>query len=287
MEMTISVLARLSPSQIVYDPFPHLHVADALDADYYAELAAAFPSITRIAGTEALGNNQAYLLSTRAVVADPSMPAIWREFFAYHSSSEFFQAMLRFWHAPLAREYPDLAQRFDKPLSQLTTVVRERSKEKTPINLKADFTLDCQFGVNSPVTTPTAVRGPHVDKPYKLFAGLLYFRHPQDQSQGGDLQLYRFNTKRYHYDSKLNLEARFVTPVAEIPYRPNTLVMWINTSRSLHGVSPRSISSVPRRYVNLLAECYTLPSEGFFKVKDTLLSRTLSAGRRLLGLGAV
>lgn len=282
--MTTSILARLNPAHIVYDPFPHLHAPDALDADYYAELAAAFPNIERIAGTGALGNNQAYLLSTRSVLADPSIPTIWREFFAYHSSADFLQDMLKFWNTALAREYPDLAQRFKKPLSQLTTVVRERSKEKTPINLKADIALDCQFGVNSPVTAPTAVRGPHVDKPYKLFAGLLYFRHPQDQFKGGDLQLYRFKTERYHYDSKLNLDEGFVTPVSEIPYRPNTLVMWINTPRSLHGVSPRSITSVPRRYVNLLAECYTLPSDGFFRVKITPMQRALIAGKRLLSL---
>ena len=50
---------------------------------------------------------------------------------------------------------------------------------------------DCQVGINTPVTRngPTAVRGPHYDRLTELFAGLLYFRHPDDRSSGGDLQV--------------------------------------------------------------------------------------------------
>ena len=47
-----------------------------------------------------------------------------------------------------------------------------------------------QVGINTPVTRdgPSAVRGPHYDRLSELFAGLLYFRHPDDTSSGGDLQ---------------------------------------------------------------------------------------------------
>ena len=44
---------------------------------------------------------------------------------------------------------------------------------------------------NSPVRTPSTVRGPHLDSPFKLFAALLYFRAPEDDSSGGDLEFVR------------------------------------------------------------------------------------------------
>ena len=50
MAMNLSVLARLDPSQIAYDPYPYLHVENALDPALYAELADSFPSVHRIAG---------------------------------------------------------------------------------------------------------------------------------------------------------------------------------------------------------------------------------------------
>jgi hypothetical protein len=44
--------------------------------------------------------------------------------------------------------------------------------------------------MNAPVKTKSAVRGPHVDGPAEMWAGLLYFRHAADEtSQGGDLQV--------------------------------------------------------------------------------------------------
>lgn len=281
--MTTSILARVKQSDILREPFPYLHVPDALDEAYYRELAAAFPSLTRIADNKPILDNQAYLLAARNVIDDHDLPQIWREFFEYHSSPEFFREMVAFWEADIQREYPNLAERFGKPLTGLTTSVRARSKEKSSGNLGADMMLDCQFGMNSPVSTPGSVRGPHIDKPYKLYAALLYFRHPDDNFAGGDLDLYRARKDTYLTDAQLNLDEQHVQRFTTVHYRPNTLVMWLNTPRSFHGVSPRSVTSVPRRYVNFLAESYTLKPDGFFRVKQNSLTRGLAALKRAVG----
>jgi hypothetical protein len=42
--------------------------------------------------------------------------------------------------------------------------------------------------------------------------------------------------------------------VNTVPYTKNTLVMFINTNYSIHGVSPRSPSPYPRRLVNIIGE---------------------------------
>jgi hypothetical protein len=281
--MTRSVLARVDRSSIVDDPYPHVVAPDALDPALYAELEAAFPSFEKIVGDRPLENNQAYLCNAVEVIEDPEMPRIWRDFFAFHVSDAFFREMLEFWREPLAREYPDLEQRFGKPLAELTTRMRRRGVYKTAENFDADVTMDVQFGVNSPASVPSTVRGPHVDKPEKLFAALLYFRDPLDDAEGGDLDLYRVRSRHWHFDGRRDLRPDMVERFATVRYAPNTLVGWVNTQRSLHGVTPRARSTRPRRYVNFIAECYRLSTTGFFEVKRSPTGRAVSAVRRALG----
>jgi hypothetical protein len=281
--MAKSVLAGVDRDRIALDPFPHVVAPEALDPALYAELEAAFPSFEAVVGGRAVEQNKVYLRNAFEVVDDPALPRIWRDFFAYHASDAFFRELLDFWREGLAREYPDLERRFGKPLDQVTTGLRRRGVAKTAENLDADVMMDVQFGVNSPVSEPSTVRGPHVDKPEKLFAGLLYFRDPLDDAEGGDLDLYRARRRRTHFDGRRDLREAQVERVRTVRYAPNTLVAWVNTARSLHGVTPRRRSTRPRRYVNFIAECYRLTPPGFFEVPRSRTGRALSAVRRALG----
>jgi hypothetical protein len=284
--VTQGVLANLTRDDIVYRPYPYAWRRDALDPAYYAELEAAFPGVEQIAGPGPLPNNRVFRSPACDVIDDPAVPAIWRDFFACHCSGAFLGEMLSFWRDAIEREYPDIESRFGKPLSRLTSGLRryERGKppEYLPENMRADVMLDCQFVVNSPVTVQSTVRGPHLDKPYKLFAGILYFRHPDDVSTGGDLYLYRFNSAKPHFDRRQHVDERLVEPFERVPYGPNTFVTWLNTPRALHGVSPRSTTNVPRRYINFLAECYTLRSDTFFEPRRTLPGGIHTLAKRLL-----
>lgn len=52
---------------------------------------------------------------------------------------------------------------------------------------------------------------------------------------------------------------------AKVPYAANTLVMFINTPQALHAVTPRSFSSLPRRFVNIVAQVIlTVPNKPCF-----------------------
>jgi len=284
--MVHSILRNLERQRIVDEPYPHAVVPDALDPAYYAELAGAFPSLERIAGREPLPSNRVFRIPACEVQADSAIPAIWRDFFAYHCSGAFFRELVAFWRGAIEQEYSNIEAWFGKPLSEVTTGTRAyrggRAPEHLPENMQADAMLDCQFVVNSPVKEPGSVRGPHLDKPYKLFAAILYFRHPEDRSTGGNLLLERFKTRRYHFDRRQHIAPHLVEPFAEIPYGPNTLVVWLNTPRSLHSVTPRSVTSVPRRYLNFLTECYRLPAGGFFPLRRTLPARVYaSIGRAI------
>lgn len=282
--MSQSILGRITPDQIVYDPYPHICVPNALAPDYYAELDAAYPDMKAIAGSGPYANNRLYALRAQHVLDNPDIPTIWRDFFAYHCSQEFLKEAVAFWRPAIDQALPDLEARFGKPLTELTAAMRQRGRTKTPSNLLADCMLDCQFGVNSPVTQSTSVRVPHVDNPAKLFAGLLYFRSPDDRSTGGDLGLYRLTSDRYYHTRDLDVPERFVERVKEVPYSANTLIMWLNLPHSLHGVSPRSVTDIPRRYVNFISESYTLQGN-FFPVKYSPGRRFISKLKRMARIG--
>lgn len=282
--MAQSVLKNLDPAEIRQEPFPYLIVHDALDPDYYAELEAAYPALERVAGPGPLANNKLYSRSAPDILADEGIPQVWRDFFSYHSSQAFLEECLAFWAEPIAREYPDIERRFGKSLAELTAGVRQGGREKTSENLQADVMMDCQFCMNSPVTEVSSVRVPHVDNPAKLFAGILYFRRADDESDGGNLNLYRVSDDRYYHDRKLNVPEDFIEAVDQVPYRANTIILWLNTPRSLHGVTPRSVTEVPRRFVNFIGESYVTRPAGFFPVKRSLSGRIGDAARRLVNI---
>ncbi len=128
----------------------------------------------------------------------------------------------------------------------------------------ADVLLDAQICVNTPVSIkPTSVRGLHVDKRDKLFAGLFYLRANNDDSQGGDLQLFRVKDRENIRFRGYYTVDEYVEPVATVPYSQNTLVLFLNSWESIHGVTIRSRTLHPRLFLNLLGEVrkplFTLP----------------------------
>lgn len=247
---------RLGRGDIRREPFPHLVVPNALPAACYAELEAAWPTLEQIAGPGPLENNRLYKLAAAEVVDNPAIAAPWRAFFAYHTSAHFLRRVAAVWGPELELLHPGFGAAFGRPLAQLQVLPRQPGKRGNAANRSAEIMLDCQFGMNSPVLRSTSVRGAHLDNPAKLFAGLLYFRARGDDSAGGDLELYRPRAGRRVRRSGSRVEPGSVAVAASIPYAPNTLVMWLNSPLAIHGVSPRSVTPIPRRYVNLLGECY-------------------------------
>jgi len=278
----ISVLSKANKADIRTEPFPHIVVGDALPQDLFDELIGSFPKTETIVGSRALDSNKLFLLSARKVAETDVISKIWREFFDYHTSQAFFLDVIELWQDFILDAYPDIEADLGKTLRDFTTGIRHSKGPNNPANLAEDIQLDCQFGINSAVDNPSSVRGPHTDGRYKLVAGLLYFRDPEDDSTGGELELFRFRDPnlRYHRGTAVDrrfvenlpvrrlmrIASRHVEQVASIPYAANVLVMWLNTPYAIHGVSPRQPTPWSRKYVNLLGEVYRGHREGFFQI---------------------
>jgi hypothetical protein len=283
MSHPYDVLQKASRSEIRFDPFPHLVVHDALPEDRFQELARTYPSLGEVAGPGNLKNNALYKKAAEAVIADRETSEEWREFFSYHCSSDFFDSVLDLWEDTIRATYPESDAYFGKPLRELTTGVRRAGRETDPRNAEEDLLLDCQFAINSPVSSASSVRGPHIDRRYKLFAALLYFRLPEDDVPGGDLTFFRYADPRFHYHRGITvpydfvdrapsrnlakIRAREVEEVTTVPYASNTLVTWINTPYCIHGVTPRAETGLERRFVNMVGEAYAGSRDGLFRIE--------------------
>lgn len=122
--------------------------------------------------------------------------------------------------------------------------------------------MDCQFRINTPVTErPSRVIHPHVDNPFKLYVGLFYVPEAAagGDGAGGDLVLYeeasaggaQLNANRFVQDESAILPSRVVR------YLANHGVVFLNTNRSIHGVTPREPTRRLRRMVTLSASLET------------------------------
>ncbi len=253
MERSLSVLKRAKASDVCFEPFPHLIVNNALPDDLYAELAASFPPEASL-GVDVSLNNDRWNYDARKVAADAAIPPIWKDMIAYHASGQFFQEIADLFFESIHRWYP-LQFPSRAYMAAMRAGVRKIDNFKT-----ADVLMDAMISGNTPVRSPGSVRTTHVDQGRKLFSGLFYMRRNDDDFVGGDLTIsrlrpeYREPRTRRKLFKKSYVDDKYVETVKTVAYAANTLVLFINTLDSLHGVTVRQPTAHGRYFINLVGE---------------------------------
>lgn len=243
---------------------PYIVIENALPQIYYDELARSFPADDYVANGAPLERRGVHRRSAREVIEDKRVGASWREFFAYHSSRAFYEEACAVWGDAIYDYHPRLLCTLGKPLEECTVGRRFPKKKEKTKNNAYDFVLDCQFSVNCSREKENSVRGPHLDSPYKLFAGLFYLRNDEDHCSGGDLEFFRIKNGVYPRPKPARIRGEEVERVARIRYSANLFVLFLNSPLSIHAVTLRSVCPHTRRYVNVLAECSrNLPGDFF------------------------
>jgi hypothetical protein len=253
MTDTNNLLTMATPGEIQWDPFPHLVKGNALPSDTYDRIQRSFPEPNIILG-KGRNNvaNAAARLSALQVLNNPDIALEWRDFCAAHVSTAFWTDIVRVFGAAVREVHPGLEARVGRRLDDFRVGMRGSRN-------KVDVSLECQFVINTASTMPSIVKTPHVDKRQTIFAGLFYLRDPGDRSEGGDLEFYTWKRSPRFLRYRMILPDD-VTLDRLVAYEANTLVCFVNSTRSVHGVSPRMPATRPRRYINLIAE---LPFHAF------------------------
>jgi hypothetical protein len=271
---TPKLLADVKQSDIVTEPYAHYTQADVVPASLYQELAAEFPTLATIVNERSdIGSNEAVRMTAKQVLTDRRISPLWREFFEYHTSAEYWREVTRLFAAHFRREFPGLEDRVGRAYEEWRVVPRGYAGE-------ADVRLDCQFVMNTPVTRKSSVKTAHIDLCDKIFSALYYMRDPRDRSEGGDLDIYDW--RREPRFVKHRALTRDVEVVKTVPYRANAYLCFVNSPQAVHGVSPRGTTDVPRRYINFIAE---LPVKAFEPKQIGRLQRFWYASEVDLAMG--
>ncbi|CAO3411495.1 2OG-Fe(II) oxygenase [Azospirillum largimobile] len=245
-----SLLSGVTPADIRTDPFPHIVLSDVLDEDTHRALNAGFPGFAQIGWANPRrnpGSNRRYQMSAWLIMNHPGLSRPWKDFVRRHSSPEWFAEV-----AALFRDHwPDDLKRAlggDLLGHEMGLILRDDFA-------RARILMDARAEINTPVTgPPSSPRGAHLDTPNRLFTCLYYLRRPEDDTAGGDLELFRWKDGAVGGLDGFQVPADAVERVAVIPYRANRMVIFPQSIHALHGVGIRPTTPHTRQYVFISAE---------------------------------
>lgn len=255
--MTYNVLARAAEGKLTNEPFPTIVIDNALPQDVYDRLAATYPDPERLTDEQRSRNNHRFNLLTRDGVGQfPFEEASdeWRAFTEENASTAFVERVYDLF--PQFLTQTDGTKRVDVSRYGPDLMSRIGVAPSVPLD---EVSARVTIGVNTPVREQSSVRGAHMDNLHKAYVALLYFRPPEDDSTGGDLELFRWKDGAPQKPWSAKVPRDQVEVVTTVPYAANRLVLFLNTHNSLHGVSPRSVTPHWRRLVVV---------SGYFKERE-------------------
>lgn len=258
----LNLLKNFSKKHYSSFPFPHFEIRKALDDDIYSRLEEEYLIIINYIkeNNNFFKNNIRYQINSRTILSNEIFKkSIWYDFVNFHTSLEFYEDLLNIFNKDIKKIYPSLKPDINKKLLSIR-------HDNVNNNKKTNFVIDCQPGINTPTTTISSVRGPHVDNPVELIGGLFYLKYPKDAAKGGDLNLYEIE-KNIFFQGKAEVENEKDLKLFKIiKYDKNKCVFFINSNKSIHSVTAREKSQYTRNLVNIVVENYNL-NNGFFVLK--------------------
>jgi hypothetical protein len=274
-----SVLQRASAKDVRLEPFPHLVIHNALPDDLCDELISNYPSLETLeARTDR--NNFRWSYSAHKVENNSAISPLWRDFIRYHASPAFYNEIADLFADAIVQCYPHYF-----PNRESVVGLRAGIRGVNDYD-DSDILLDAQISGNTPVSAHSSVRTTHIDRNDKLFSALLYLRPDKDQSTGGDLTISRFKPalktpaqKRACFHGAF-VDDQYTEVVQTIPYAKNTLIMFINSIDSLHGVTVREPTPHSRLFLNLVGEV----NKKLYPVTDDTRPSLLDRIRRHIAL---
>ena len=246
------VTQNITSRDLICKPFPYFYIKNALPWDIYEQLSNEYPETHMMQDGKTIFQARRY---RQHEFESNIISSLWQDFIEYHTSQEFKDRVLNLFDSAIKDYYPLYQQ-----ILQKAKVLQRRDLDAKKPNIVA---TDLQYVLNG--LQEETVRTAHLDNPKEIFAGLFYMRKNEDNSIGGDLQLYRRLVDNVNYISPRQADPKHIELVETIPYRANHMILFLNTPDSIHGVTPRLNAKVLRRYVNISAHL----DRGIFHIKES------------------
>jgi hypothetical protein len=178
---------------------------------------------------------------------DSRVSDTWKDFLAAHLTAAFFTRFVEVFESFVKTEYPGLQRTHGRRLQEFRPGVAGRDDFRN-----CDVLLDAMIGVQTPVAGPPRLeRRPHVKGSDKFIDGFLYLRADDDTASGGDFELFAVKPgARPRFGKWAQTDREDLELVRSVPYGQGTLVMALNTSRSILALSSRGPGPRPLMYAN-------------------------------------
>ena len=236
----INVLRKFKTrSNLFRKPFPYIVIPNALPLETYEKLYENYPH-QRINSSCKLVEGHTYRYFADDLLNKPKFEttSFWKEFFEFHTSQDFYNHVLNIFEQWLGTNNWIQKEK-----------IRVRGTEGT-----TKMVTDTQFVVHKPTNITT--RTTHIDNPLEIYAGLLYFRQRGDISTGGDFVIYETKEVNEVYANTGREVPKDVEKKESkvIKYKDNAFVMFLNSNKAVHGVTPRVNAMHDRLSINIIAE---------------------------------
>jgi len=245
-----TLLENVTSKDVQMDPFPHIVVENAVGPSLADQLLSEYPPMEILTKGRDLGSNERFNFDSEEVKKNSHVSDTWKSFIEAHASRTFFEQFVFVFRDVLMEIHPHLRAWWENPRDIGIGTKGFNSWETK------DVLLSAFIAGNTPVTTDTAtsVKIAHLDNVNKMYAGLFYLRSPEDDSEGGDFELYRYKRNRFKFHGQRLIDEKYIEVVSTVPYKHNTFVLLPNSLYSLHGVTPRAKTRHVRKFMNLVSE---------------------------------
>lgn len=213
------VIDRLRSSSVLWDPYPHYYLEDVFPTEYYQFLLRYLPdssvynnlfAVTSLKLDHFRHRDQRDLNDGWTDLLPDEIKGFWVDFNRWFMGPEFARTVLHTFSEPMRERFGE--EEFWPDVSVEAQFIRHR----------AGYFL-----------------GPHSDLYTKLVVVLFYLA-PDDSSAHLGTSLYRPkdpgftcpDSKHYSFDDFVNVKTA--------PYKPNSLLAFVRSDRSFHGLEPLS-----------------------------------------------
>jgi hypothetical protein len=219
------VIDRLRTAKVVQDPYPHYYLEDVFPSDYYQSLMRRLPdssvydnlfAVTSLKLDHFRHRDQRDLNDGWTEMLPDDIKGFWADFNKWFTGPELAQAVLHTFAEPMRERFGD-DERWP-----------EVSVEAQFIRHRAGYFL-----------------GPHSDLYTKLVVLLLYLA-PDDRLAHLGTSLYRPKDPGFTCPDSKHYEFDDFVKVKTAPYKRNSLLAFVRSDRSFHGLDPLSEQDVAR-----------------------------------------
>ncbi len=250
------------------DPYPFIIIDNFLNAETYKEIIEKFPELKTFQyNGDITGNNTQIRIGFNDF---SKVDFFWKEFGSYFLNDDFFYNFCEFYKNDIKNLYPLVYERIKKKSLKIGIEGRNNFDD-------CDILLDFQLGINTPVKEITSVRGPHLDNKKSLYTALCYLKDSDDDTNSGHFTIYKLKPfKLLSLGSSRSVDLSNVNNYTEIKYKSNRVATFLNSRKSIHGVSQREITNKVRKFFAFNA----IFKEDLFKIPFS--SRLLSKFKKVL-----